>query len=875
MQEVVRLHDGVLRAVIAAQGGAVFKTIGDAFCAAFEDARAAALAAVTIQRALQDDEFSAAGGVRFRIALHTGVADERDGDYFGPAVNRVARLLSLAHGGQILLSGTTADVVSGSLERGLTLRDLGKHRLKDIPEPLEIHQLLADGIPSDFPPLRAQNPAPGNLPSETTSFVGRENETDEIANLVREHRLVTLVGAGGIGKTRLALHAAGALVAHFDDGVWFVELAPISDAGTLAARIAETMGLQLPTMGPDVQALAEQLAPKNVLLLLDNCEHVVGAAAHVAETLLRACPRVKILATSREALGVAGEQRYRTPPLGIGEAVSLFTERARAADHKFVLDENKRPSVEEICRRLDGIALAIELAAARLNVLSLRALAERLDERFRLLAGGSRTALPRQRTLRALIDWSYDLLDDAERAVFRRLSVFAGGFALELVGDVCGDEYDELTIVQSLVDKSLVHVEEVGDERRYDLLETIREYARERLRELGEEPDTARRHASAYLELARELNESVESVPDSIWSARAKLELDNWNAALRRTLKERLDVDLGRRLAVALRLTWSRLGPAEGKRAILAAIESVDEKTQPEITALLHLAYANLSLILLEYHAVARSAVEAMQLFQAIEDERGLAEARFYAGSAHCMLGDTELGQVLLREALELFRRLDERRMVAASLQALGVARLSIGDASARELLREALQLYRSIPGAARAASHIALNLAEADFIAGEAESALVLAREALAADRAIGARDNEIFALSNLAAYLCALRRGDEASAYAREAIALARERNAEIAIVWSLQHLAAAAALRGQNGQSEALQRSAACLLGFVDEWIARRGVAREYTEQREYEELRWTLARALGDDEVAAVLEEGAQWELDRALSIAAEL
>lgn len=569
MQEAVRLHDGVLRAVIAAQDGVVFKTVGDAFYAAFVDARDAVLAAVMAQRAFQSGEFSAPD-LRVRIALHTGKADERDGDYFGPVVNRVARLVAVAHGGQILLSSATAELIGSHRENGLALRDLGKHRLKDIPELLDVRQLLAEGIPSDFPPLRSQNTHAGNLPYGTTSFVGRGTETADVLELVRAHRLVTLLGPGGIGKTRLSLHVAGSLAAKFDDGAWFVDLAPIADGTLVAGRIAEAVGVKLPPGEATVDALVSQIADKNALLVLDNCEHLVDAAAVAAEALLSHCGKVKILATSREPLTISGEQRYRTPTLETPEAVALFAERARAADQRFALDDANRGVIEEICCRLDGIALAIELAAARLNVLSATVLAEKLNERFTVLAGGSRTAQPRQRTLRALIDWSYDLLDEKERAVFRKLAVFAGGFSFELAGAVAGAGDDVFDIVESLIDKSLVQVEEVDGEKRARLLESIRKYARDRLRERGEETETRRRHALAYLELAQDLAGRFESTPDALWTARARLDLDNWRAALQWSLDEGFDVDLGRQLAIALRarLVAARAfrWPARGRR---------------------------------------------------------------------------------------------------------------------------------------------------------------------------------------------------------------------------------------------------------------------------------------------------------------------
>ena len=512
MLAAVQRHDAIGHAAMDAHGGYVFKTLGDAFCVAFARTDAAVSAALDFQRALAAEDFSAVGGLRVRAALHTGAADERGGDYFGSTVNRVARLLSIGHGGQTLLSGVTHDLVLGALPSQVSLRDLGEHRLKDLSRPEYVYQLVAPELASEFPALRSLQSMPNNLPLQMTSFVGRDREVAEIAESLGTHRLVTLVGSGGIGKTRTSLQVAANLLDGSGNGVWFIELAPLASDEYISATIAQALGLSLPPEGDALAHLVKTLKSWQALLVFDNCEHIVAGAARVIWAIIRQCPKIAILASSRQGLGIAGETIYRLPSLGVGDgatvanareataapAIALFVERANAADQHFALTDENASIVADICRRLDGIPLAIELAAARVKVLSPRQLRERLDERFRVLTGGSRNLLPRQQTLRALIDWSHDLLDDRERMLFRRLGIFVNGFTLEAASAVAtSDDFDELDlfdVLASLVDKSLVLAEPAGDALRYRMLESTRAYAREKLGASAESQERALRH---------------------------------------------------------------------------------------------------------------------------------------------------------------------------------------------------------------------------------------------------------------------------------------------------------------------------------------------------------------------------------------------
>ena len=444
MRVALQRHDAIMRAVIVQHEGYVFKTVGDSFYAAFVTSPQALSAALAAQHALLSESWPEPVTLRVRMALHTGVAEQRDNDYFGPPLNRTARLLGVGHGGQVLVSHTAYGLVRDALPLSVELRNLGEHRLRDLGQREPIYQLLHPDLPSQFPALRSLSSPdlPNNLPQQVTSFIGREKEMAEVKALLRQTPLLTLTGSGGAGKTRLSLQVAADLLEEYPDGVWLVELAPLTDLALVPRAVVTVLGIAEQAGETFTRTLVEHLKAKKLLLLFDNCEHLLAACAHLADTLLRACPEVKILASSREALGIAGETVYRIPSLSFPdltqpvtetnlagfEAIRLFADRALAVLPDFAVTPQNAPSLVSVCRRLDGIPLAIELAAARVRSLSVKEIDSRLDNRFRLLTGGSRTALPRQQTLRALIDWSYDLLTETERLLLARLAVFAGGW---------------------------------------------------------------------------------------------------------------------------------------------------------------------------------------------------------------------------------------------------------------------------------------------------------------------------------------------------------------------------------------------------------------------------------------------------------------
>lgn len=572
MKLALARHDAALREVISAHSGFIFKTVGDAFCAAFATASDALAAATAAQRMMQAEDWRDTP-IKIRIGLHSGAVEERDGDYFGATVNRVARVMSVAYGQQILLSTATAELLRDQLPAGLTLREMGEHRLKGLINPERLWQVVALGLRQDFPALQSLNAIPNNLPLRSTSFLGRDQDVTQVRDLLETTNLLTLVGPGGIGKTSLSLQVAASVLDRFKDGAWFVELAPLADAALVPSAVATALGLREESDKPLLTTLLDFLCQRQLLIILDNCEHLVEACAHFADSVLRTSHKTRILASSREPLTIGGELAWRVSPLPAPDpkvptsvvqltqyaAVRLFIERARFTHASFEVTNDNAPSVSQICWQLDGVPLAIELAASRVKAMRVEQIAERLGDRFRLLTGGSRTALPRHQTLRATIAWSYDLLNDRERILFRRLSVFAGGWTVEAAEDICGGQgietSDVLDLLTHLVDKSLVVPDEKADEPRYRMLETIRQYSREKLVDANEVEQIGDRHLAFFARQADWLGPRFQG-PDQVrWYAKADVELDNLRAALEHSLSPTRLGD-GMRMARSLHRYW-------------------------------------------------------------------------------------------------------------------------------------------------------------------------------------------------------------------------------------------------------------------------------------------------------------------------------
>ena len=768
MGVALRRHDAILRTAVQAAAGYVFKTVGDAFCAAFETAQLAAEAVVTAQRALSAETWPTSRPIRVRMGLHTGVCEEREGDYFGPVVNRTARLEAVAYGGQVLVSGVTAELLADALPDGVRLHDLGLHRLKDLGRPEHVFQFEAGFLLSEFPPLPSlDNPElPNNLPAVLSAFVGRDTELADVRDLMGSARLVTLTGAGGCGKTRLALQAAAEQIGVASDGVWFAELAAMTEDEHVARAVAGVLGL--PGQGHLTDDVTDALAGQDALIVLDNCEHLIDAAAKLCDQVIRRCPKVRLLVTSREPLGIDGERVYRVPSLTLpgkdadsaddlagSDAVLLFVARASVHDPMLALDDVTAPLIATICRRLDGIPLALELAAARLSSMSVQHVSERIDQRFRLLTGGSRNAMPRQQTLQATVDWSFGLLTQAERDTLTRLSVFAGGFEMDAAEAICAsadvDAMDVMDLLGSLVDKSLVVADRGSDSVRYRLLETIRQYsAQELVRAAGEEEAmrVRDRHADYYLKLAAETAPALTGPHQGRYLRRLDSEWDNLRAAFAHLRADDRSGDV-LRLAVAIgRFVLSRghvdVIPyvAEAlQRAVAASASPVSADTVPADTvpgdtvpadtvpagllASAHLDMAGLIMLLLrkdpaELPAARRHAERALELARtsgnAVPEARALGAL---AGLAF-ITGDEEQMRRLSAESVAVARSTGDIQVVAEQLSFTAFD--SFGD-DARLSHEESLANFRATGDVLFAANELH-RLSGFDLVAGRTAAA-------------------------------------------------------------------------------------------------------------------------------------------------------
>jgi predicted ATPase/class 3 adenylate cyclase len=875
MSDALRRHDELLRAAIEAHDGYVFKTMGDGFCAAFSRAADAVAAGIDAQRALATEDWGTVGGVSVRMALHSGATQERDGDYFGPAVNRVARILAIVHGGQIVLSETTALLLRGVMPDQTDLRDLGEHRLKDLAKPEHVWQLVAPDLPDTSRPLTSLASLPNNLPRQVTPLIGRDEVLAEIKPLVLEHPLLTLVGTGGVGKTRLALQTGADLLDGSSDGVWFVELAPLRDGAPVVNVIASTFGLREEENRSLLDVLMQYLHSRRLLLILDNCEHLIEEVARVADAILRSAPHVRIVATSREPLRITAEHVYRVPSLTIPSgdsltseeaphygAIALFVERARAADAKFALTDESAPIVGEICRRLDGIALAIELAAARVKVMAPRQLAQKLDERFRVLTGGSRTAMPRQQTMRALIEWSYDLLSDQEQRLFRRLAIFVGGWTLEAAQAVCIDEtldaLDADDLLSSLVEKSLVVADLERSHARYRFLESTRAFAREKLEPNGERETLERRHAQWAADFADRAREAWWSAPTSRWLYEFAPELENARSAIGWAL-EHDEVILAARCVVGFSGLYRRLEHAAQFRSWLEPVlERLDDAAEPALVAGAWEALSSVTVGSRKMETARRAVELGEQSNDAAITTLSLTSLAFGLVQA----GRAGEAQDIIDRAVQ---RATESGLTRSSffVDALDVKAFVARNCGrfdeARHLFPRALSLAVSSEYEDQA-TWVRLNMAELEFQMGNTAHALELVRAIDTSGRP--ASRYVMMALLNGAAYQIALGGLEGARDDAREALRLSRGTAAQRTTI-AIQHLATISALDGNA-------RSGARLRGYADAWYRSEEMTREPTEQRTDELLVTALREQLSDAEFDALAAEGSLISEDQAVA-----
>ncbi len=883
MQEALAQHDRIMREAIAACDGEVFKTAGDAFYAAFPRADQALNAAIGAQRALGQWDWTGVGGLKVRMGVHFGIAQKRGDDYFGPALNRCARLLVLGHGGQILATPQLFEAVSAEAELAEVLRPIGANPLDDPERDVAIYQVVRDGLEQGFPPLRNPNVVSNNLPHAQNALIGREGELEAAQSLLAAQRWVTLTGPGGVGKTRLAMEIGSVVVNagqgtptsedlrhRFAAGVWFVELASLSDPALMASAIAGAVGIELSGAQPPGEELVSRLKSRGLLLVMNNCEHLADDVARLGDSLLSQCRWLQILATSQGPVGGAAEAILQVGPLpapagdpqnaieAMGSpAVVLFVTRARSADHRFEIDDRNARVVAAICRRLDGLALAIEMAAARVSGIGVAALAQRLDERFRVLSSGQRAALSRHQTLHATIDWSFGLLGAPERAVLRRVSAFSGGFTLEAACAVAGDaslaEFAVADAIADLTRRSLVMADVHGDWPRYWLMESIKDYGREKLAEAGEARAIAERHLACMVEVMRRCSDDVFTRSDARLRDSYGPELENVRAALDWSLAADGDRRAGLGLLGASESFFSVLALLpEARRRFEAGLAALDDGVDPEIGARVRLGLGKaygFSDPARAFDALAA----ALPYFQARGERRDLAEVLIFMGRfAQVIAAHAGESAGLIEQSAPLIESAGSQRLKGQLYRGLGNQAAAAGDfGQAVADLRRSHQAFREA-GADGAAGAALTSLGYMLWASGDLDGGVEVCRRTLADARANPFPDGPVlgFILGNLAGMLTERGDLDEAADLFAEAGALLRD-------PWQLwvifDHVALFHAKRGELD-------IAAQAVGFASARYLARGAARQPNERRAHESVLNLLGLAMAPARLERLMADG---------------
>lgn len=877
MRRVLRRHDEIMRQEILCRGGHVFRTAGDSFHAAFALPAMAIAAAVAAQRALLSEDFSAVGSLRVRMAIHSGPVESRDGDYYGAGINQAARLLAVSHGGQILISGTSSRLLGNELPESVRLTDLGRYYLRNSEAPEQLFQAAADDLPGDFPAIASVGRPPNNIVSGTTSFVGRETERAEIKRAFGQARLVTLLGNGGAGKTRLANEAALELMPRFPEGVWFIDLASVEDPNLVPDKVATAIGARSSTDQGGAASVARTLRDGTTLLIFDNCEHLLTAAADLADYILSRCPSVSILATSRHPLAIPGEHIIPISNLNVSgdgslspeaalasPAVKLFVDRAEASAH-FALTESNVKWVVDVCRQLDGIPLAIELAAPQLRSVKLEKLSGLLRESF-AVTSKLRTTPDRHRTLASTFEWSYRLLTAQERLLLQRLSVFASGCNADGAVAVCGwgalAAADVRPLLPDLADKSLVVIDLSGVEERFRLLETTRRYALEKLREQGDEREARRRLSVHLAQSFYGATIAWSSVATDAWKERYGPELDNTRMSLEWAFGPDGDRRLGIELvSVTLRL-WDEFGLLpERQKWFDLALTAAHPELPPDVLARLYI--GNSSLKAAADPRAFGKANRAIDLLRTLPVSLDLGEALAKAGASLLSPDNVEAARGYLSEAHEILLSFGATKQLASCLRSLCAMHFFQGDfPAARQFAMEAESVCRKIGDAAGLDAN-RVNLADVDFASGDADGAIRSAREILRR----GAAGPRLLALcqANLTSYLICTDNLDEAEASAIKALDEGRALSWAAAVARSLSHLALVRALHGDR-------ESAAQVVGYVESRASDWLETNEPIERILLARLKKELSAGLAPDRLELLRRVGAGCSEDEACSLA---
>ena len=834
----IEKHHSIMRKAIESNNGFVFETVGDSFCCSFEKAEDAVKAAIQIQINLSNEvcELSGQKGknclIRVRIGIHSGNAEWNGNSYMGYiTLARTARVMSAAYGEQILISNDAYELCFPKLparsagggfgkeegESNISFRDLGERRLKDVIEPIRLFQVASKELREEFPPLKTLDARPNNLPVQLSGFIGRADEIKHAKELLKDNRLLTLTGTGGLGKTRFSLQVAADLIDDFANGVWFVELAAVSDPVFLAITIINDLGLKEEQKKTPEETLADHLKDKEILIVLDNCEQIIESCAKLAENLLLKCPKLKVIATSREGLNCIGEQTYRIPPLTLPdpnhkytpeqltqyESVRLFIERALAVNPKFRVTNENAPALVGVCSRLDGVPLALELAAARTKVLSVEKIFERLDDRFNLLTGGKRTVLPRQQTLRALIDWSYDLLSENEKILWSRLSVFSGGWTLEAAEEVCSDEKisknDILDLLSQLTEKSVIIYDETKD--RYRILESLKQYGIEKL---SDGKEIFLQHLNYFLKLSEKAKPELIGENTKFWMHKIEADHSNFISAIEWSVNNE-NKEKGAVISNALGSFWSRRGQySTGIRLIEIILESSGILSKSLKGIVLNW-IGSFRISMGDNEQAKKYLEESLDLRKEIGDKIGIAESLLSLGNVTNSLGDFELAKNYYEESQDIYKILGSKSGIAATTLSLGNIALNQGDYGlAKKYHEESLFTFKEIGHKYGIALSIN-NLGDVSLFQGDYELAKKYLKESLDLLKEIGNKKGVAFSINTLG-YIV-LNQGDyeQAKKYYEESLFIFREIGHKYGIALSILSLGMVVFNQGYSEQAK----------------------------------------------------------------------
>ena len=819
-------HHSILQEAIESNNGFVFKIVGDAFCCAFKKADDAVRAAVDAQINLANENWDDVK-IRIRIGIHSGNAEWNGKTYMSYIVlARTARVMSAAYGEQIIISNDAYELCFPKLgfwdEKGgsnVSFRDLGVRRLKDVIEPIRLFQVVSKELREEFPPLKTLDARPNNLPVQLSGFIGRADEIKHAKELLKKNRLLTLTGTGGLGKTRFSLQVAADLIDDFANGVWFAELAAVSDPVFLPITIINDLGLKEEQKKTPEETLADYLKDKEILIVLDNCEHIIESCAKLTENLLLKCPKLKVIATSREALNCIGEQTYRIPPLTLPdpnhentpeqliqyESVRLFIERALAVNPKFRVTNENAPALAEVCLRLDGIPLAVELAATRTKILSVEKIYERLDDRFNLLTGGKRTALPRQQTLRALIDWSYDLLSENEKILWSRLSVFSGGWTLEAAEKVCSDETisknDILELLSQLSEKSVIIYDEIKD--RYRILESLKQYGIEKL---SDGKEIFLQHLNYFLELSEKAKPELIGENTKFWMHKIEADHNNFISAIEWSVRNE-NSEKGIITAAALGRFWNITGQySTGIRIIEIILESAGALCKSSKVNVLNW-IGSFKSSQGDYEQAKKYYEEILIIRKETGDKSGIAGSIHNLGNVALSQGDYEKAKKYYEESLAIYKEIGDKIGIATPILSLGNVALNQGDyEQAKKYYEESLVIKKEIgnkDGIARSIN----NLGNLAYYQGDYEQADKYYKESLHICKEIGSKNGIAASISNLGSVASNLGDYELAKKYYEESLAIRKEIGNKNGIAESIKNVGNVAYDQGDYKQSKKL--------------------------------------------------------------------